>query len=43
MNFKIIFEEPLTDELKEYLFDCWITFVTQDLGLLPSQAVLIEE
>lgn len=33
---------PLSDELKEYIFDCWTTFVTQDLGLEPNEAIMYE-
>lgn len=42
-KFEIEFSVPLTQELKEYIFDCWVAFVTEDLGLQPNQAILIEK
>lgn len=32
----------LTPEQLEYIFDCWVTFVTQDLGLEAKQAIMYE-
>lgn len=26
----------------EYIFDCWVTFVTQDLGLQANEAIMYE-
>ena len=34
---------PITQEILEYIFDCWITFVTQDLGLEAREAIMYEE
>lgn len=33
----------LTPEQLEYIFDCWVTFVTQDLGLEANQAIMYED
>lgn len=33
---------PLSDEQIEYIFDCWINFVTLDLGLQPNEAIMHE-
>ena len=30
-------------EQLEYIFDCWVTFVTQDLGWDANQAIMYEE
>ena len=30
-------EITLSNEDIEYIFDCWVEFVTQDLGYLPNQ------
>jgi hypothetical protein len=35
--FKIEINTNLPQELIEYIFDCWVTFVVGDLGLLPNQ------
>ena len=32
-----------TPEMLEYIFDCWITFVTQDLGWEAKDAIMYEE
>ena len=37
----ITFNVTLTKELKEYIADCWITFITEDLGLKPCDAIMI--
>ena len=36
MYFRIDIEKPLTNEQIEYIFDCWISFITNDLGFAPS-------
>lgn len=33
----------ITQEVLEYIFDCWTTFATQDLGLEANQAIMYEE
>lgn len=35
-KFIIDINVPLSDEITQYIFDCWITFITNDLGLLPT-------
>ena len=35
-KFIIDINVKLTDEITQYIFDCWIDFVTSDLGLLPA-------
>lgn len=37
MKFVIDINTPLSDEIKQYIFDCWVAFITNDLGLLPNQ------
>lgn len=33
----------ISEETLEYIFDCWVTFVTQDLGLQANEAIMYEE
>lgn len=33
----------VTPEILEYIFDSWITFVTQDLGWQAKEAIMYEE
>ena len=35
--------KAITQEQLEYIFDCWITFVTQDLGWEANQAIMYED
>lgn len=35
-------QREVQPEQLEYIFDCWITFVTQDLGWSASDAIMIE-
>ena len=30
-------------EILEYIFDCWVTFVTQDLGWNANEAIMYED
>lgn len=30
-------------ETLEYIFDCWVTFVTQDLGWEANEAIMYED
>ena len=34
---------PITQEILEYIFDCWVTFVTQDLGWNANEAIMYED
>ena len=34
---------PIKPEILEYIFDCWTTFITQDLGLEANEAIMYEE
>jgi hypothetical protein len=36
-KFEIEILTELSDELLEYIFDCWVAFVTNDLGLQPNE------
>lgn len=36
-------EITLSPEDIEYIFDCWVTFVTEDLGYLPHQLLMMLE
>ena len=38
-----IINPECTPEILEYIFDCWTTFITQDLGWDASDAILIQE
>ena len=38
-----ILNPECTQEKLEYIFDCWITFVTQDLGWEAKDAIMIQE
>ena len=42
MNEQIIidFFIQLTPEQREYIADCWIDFLTQDLGLKPCEGII---
>jgi hypothetical protein len=33
---------PITPEELQYIFDCWVTFITQDMGFLPSDALMLQ-
>ena len=33
----------VTPEILEYIFDSWITFVTQDLGWQANEAIMYED
>lgn len=37
MKFEISINANLNQETLEYIFDCWVAFVTNDLGLMPSE------
>lgn len=37
MKFEIAVNTDLSQEFLEYIFDCWVAFVTNDLGLLPHE------
>lgn len=37
-----ILNPECTQEKLEYIFDCWTTFVTQDLGWDASDAIMVE-
>lgn len=43
MNEQIIinFYVPLTPEQREYIADCWLEFLTQDLGFKPCEGIII--
>lgn len=36
-KFEIEILTDLSDELLVYIFDCWVAFVTNDLGLKPNE------
>lgn len=36
-KFEIEILTELSEELAEYIFDCWTAFVTNDLGLKPNE------
>lgn len=38
---KIYISSSITDDMMEYIADCWIDFVVNDLGLEPNDAVII--
>lgn len=38
---KIICSSNVSKELMFYIADCWIEFVTQDIGLNPSDLMMI--
>lgn len=33
---------PITPEILEYIFDCWVAFVTQDLGFMVNEALMTQ-
>lgn len=38
---QIIVSKPISQEVAEYIADCWVTFVTQDLGYMPSDLQMV--
>lgn len=38
---QIIVSKPISQEIAEYIADCWVTFVTQDLGYMPSDLQMV--
>jgi hypothetical protein len=38
-----IINPECTQEMLEYIFDCWTTFVTQDLGWEARDAIMVQE
>ena len=38
---KIICSDNVSKELMFYIADCWIEFVTQDIGLNPSDLMMV--
>ena len=36
-KFEIEILTELSEELTEYIFDCWVKFVTEDLALKPCE------
>lgn len=41
-TFQIEILPQLSEEMIEYIFDCWVEFITQDLGLKVNDAILYE-
>jgi hypothetical protein len=39
--FRIDINTNLPEEILQYIFDCWATFVVGDLGLIPSQLPML--
>lgn len=40
-DIQIIVSKPIPQEIAEYIADCWVTFVTQDLGYMPSDLQMV--
>lgn len=40
LEFHILINEDLTATEIEYIFDCWVVFVTQDLGKDPNSLIM---
>lgn len=40
-RFVIDINTPLSQEILEYIFDCWVSFVVGDLGLQPKDLPMI--
>lgn len=40
-DIQIIVSKPIPREIAEYIADCWVTFVTQDLGYKPSDLQMV--
>lgn len=38
-----ILNKECTQDMLEYIIDCWTTFVTQDLGWEAKDAIMIQE
>ena len=38
--FRIDINTELTDEQQQYIFDCWVAFVTNDLALMPADLMM---
>lgn len=38
---KIICNDCVTDEILFYIADCWIEFITGDLGLNPNDLIMM--
>lgn len=38
-----IMARDCTPEILEYIFDSWITFITQDLGWDAKDAIMVQE
>ena len=40
-KFIIEINTVLSEEILEYIFDCWLTFVVNDLGLKPNELPML--
>lgn len=38
---KIIVNTPISAEILQYIADCWIEFVTADLGYKPNDLIMV--
>ena len=43
LKLSIVITADCPQETLEYIFDCWVTFVTQDLGWEANEAIMFEE
>lgn len=41
MIIRIVLSANVSPEIFEYINDCWVEFITCDLGLKPSDAIMI--
>ena len=38
---RIILNTPISAEILQYIADCWVEFVTADLGYKPNELIMV--